>query len=261
MDLVGLEVGQQVVDLLVFGHEIGLAHQLLPAELAAVVDVGQQVLDIKRSLDVVYVVLVDRDARKSRLDNGLLDRLVIVGYVEHRDVHAGLHDLLHLGIDEIDDSRQHHMLLRTRTLGHVHRVGQLVERNLALVRSLLADAAARPHQRIGDRIENPPQHREGPRGELREAHGNGLRQHLGQYLAEEQQQKGHQYGLEEEFEPQEGENRIYDARREDDDADIHQIVHHENCRQQQVHVRQQAEHRLGRRRRAFAQAAYIVVRQ
>ena len=65
-------------------------------------------------------------------------------------------------------------------------------------------------------------------------------------IAKEQQQEGHQYGLEEEFEPQEGENRIDDARREDDDADIHQIVYHENRRQQQ------AEHRLGRRRRAFA---------
>ena len=38
-------------------------------------------------------------------------------------------------------------------------------------------------------------------------------------LAEEQQQEGHQHGLEQELETQEGEQRVDDARREDDDAD------------------------------------------
>lgn len=48
--LVRLKLFQQVVDLLVFGHEIGFSQQLLPAEFVAVVDVGQQILDVEDSL-------------------------------------------------------------------------------------------------------------------------------------------------------------------------------------------------------------------
>ena len=81
------------------------------------------------------------------------------------------------------------MLLGARTLGHIHGVGQFVERNLALVRRLFADAAARAHQDVGERIENPPQHPERPCRELRETHRHGLRQYFGQYLAEQQQQE------------------------------------------------------------------------
>lgn len=95
------------------------------------------------------------------------------------------------------------MLLGARTLGHIHGVGQFVERNLALVRRLFADAAARAHQDVGERIENPPQHPERPCRELRETHRHGLRQYFGQYLAEQQQQESHQYGLEQELETQE----------------------------------------------------------
>ena len=44
--LLALEVFQQIVYLLVLGHEVGLAQQLLPAEIIAVVDVRQQVFHV-----------------------------------------------------------------------------------------------------------------------------------------------------------------------------------------------------------------------
>ncbi len=185
---------------------------------------------------------MDRNAREARFDDRALDRFVVVLDIEGRHVHAGLHDLLHLGIDEADDARKHHVLLAAGTLRHVHGIGQFVERNFAPVRRFLADAAAGMDQRIRQRVENPPQRQQRPRHGRGEPHGNGLRQDLGQDLAEEQQQEGHQHGLEQELETQEGEQRVDDARREDDDADIHQVVHHQNRRQQHVHVRQQAQH-------------------
>ena len=243
------------------GHEIGLAHQLLPAEFVAVVDIGEQILDIERPPDIVDILFVYRDTRKTRPDDRLLDGLVIVRHRERRNVHAGFHDLLHLGIHEVDDPRQHHMLLGARTLGHIHGVGQFVERNLALVRRLFADAAARAHQDVGERIENPPQHPERPCRELRETHRHGLCQYFGQYLAEQQQQESHQYGLEQELETQERKNRVDDTRHEDDDADIHQVVDHQNRRQQHVDIRQQVQHRLRRSGRARLQAADILMRQ
>ena len=49
--------------------------------------------------------------------------------------------------------------------------------------------------------------------------------------------------------------------REDDDADIHQVVDHQNRRQQHVDIRQQVQHRLRRSGRARLQAADILMRQ
>ena len=51
------------------------------------------------------------------------------------------------------------------------------------------------------------------------------------------------------------------SRHEDDDADIHQVVDHQNRRQQHVDIRQQVQHRLRRSGRARLQAADILMRQ
>ena len=113
-------------------------------------------------------------------------------------------------------------------------------------------------QDVGERIEDPAQHEQRPRDQRGEAHRHGLRQHLGQHLAEEQQQERHQHGLEEELEIPEDEERVDDPGREDRDADVHQVVYHEDRGQQQVHVRQQAQHGVGRGGAALLEAAHIV---
>ena len=56
----------------------------------------------------------------------------------------------------------------------------------------------------------------------------GLSRRLPPMPTEEQQQEGHQHGLEQEFETQEREKRVDDIGRENDDADIHQIVDHQD---------------------------------
>ena len=61
MDLVGLEILQQVVDLLVGRNVERLADKLLPAELVATFDVGHQVLDVERTLDVIQILVIDGD--------------------------------------------------------------------------------------------------------------------------------------------------------------------------------------------------------
>ena len=78
-------------------------------------------------------------------------------------------------------------------------------------------------------------------------------------LAEEQKQEGHQHGLEEEFETEEREDRIDDVGREDDDADVHEIVDDQNGSQQQIHVPQQAQHGGGRSAPSALEPIDIVV--
>ena len=86
---VRLKLFQQVVDLLVFGHEIGFSQQLLPAEFVAVVDVGQQILDVEDSLDIVQILVADRNAREARSDDAFLDAQVVVADSDGDDIHAG----------------------------------------------------------------------------------------------------------------------------------------------------------------------------
>ncbi len=259
--LVRLEVAQQVIDLLMLRHEIGLADQLLPSELVAVVDVGQQILDIKRTPDVVDILLEDRNARKSRRDDRPLDFLVIVGQLDGCDVHAGLHDLLHLGVDEIHDPRQHHMLLRVARMGHVDGIGQIVERNFALVRGFLADAAARMHQDVGKRIEHPPQHRQRLSHELGELYRRSLRQHLRQHFAEEQQEERNNDRLEKELQVREREKGIDDAGHEYGNADVDQIIDDQNRGQQKINIAQQFQDSGGRSARPLLESLHVVVRK
>ena len=185
--------------------------------------------------------------------------VVICRSVECRHVHTGLHDLLHLGIDEIDDARQHHMLLRARALRHVYGIGQLVERYFALVHGLLADAAGGVDQQVGERVEDPAQDQQRLCHHRSETHRHGLSEHLRKDLAEEQKQEGHQHGLEEEFETEEREDRIDDVGREDDDADVHEVVDDQNGSQQQIHVPQQAQHGGGRSAPSALEPIDIVV--
>lgn len=244
-----------------FGDEVGLADEALPGKVVAVVDVGEQVLDVERAADVVHLVLVDRDAREARLDDDPLDVLVALRNLDGRDVDARLHDFLHLGIGEVDDAREHLVLLGRGALRHVDGIGQLVQRELAAVGRLLADAAARADQNVGERVENPAQHQQRTRREAGEAHRHRLSEDLGENLAEEQQQEGHQHALEEELEAQEGEGGVDDVRRQDDDADVDQVVDHQNRGQQQFDVAQQFEHPFARSRAALADAAHVVVRE
>ena len=112
MNLVLLEVAQQIVNLLVLGHEVDLSQQLLPAKLVAAVDVRQKILYIQSTLDIIQILIIDGYARVTRLDNHSLHLFVGRSQLDGHDVDARAHNLLDLGIDKIDDSRQHLMLLR-----------------------------------------------------------------------------------------------------------------------------------------------------
>ena len=148
VDFILLKVAQQVVNLLMLGNKINLAQQLLPAELIAVVDIGQQVLDVERTLDIIQILVIDGDTRVTRLDDYALHLLVRRLDVHRRDVDARAHNLLDLGIHEVHDSRQHLVLLLRRGASQIDCVGQLLDRDLGIARCQAAQAATRTHQDI-----------------------------------------------------------------------------------------------------------------
>ena len=261
MDLLVLEIGQQVVDLLVLRHEIGPADQLLPAEFVAPVDMRKQILDIKRSLDIVQIALVNRNARETRPDDGLLDLFIGIRDGNGRNIHPGFHDLLHLGIDEADDARKHPVLLLGGRACHIDRIGQFADGNFLMVGSPLADTVSGAHQHIRQRIKNPSQHQKGPRSETGEPQRNRLRRDFRQNLPEKQQQERHDHRLEKKLETGESEKRIDDLRREDNDTDIDQVIDYQNRSQQQIGLAQQIQHPPANRRIVPPDLAHIVARK
>ena len=232
-----------------FGHEIGFSQQLLPAEFVAVVDVGQQILDVEDSLDIVQILVADRNARETRSDDAFLDAQVVVAYSDGDDIHAGTHDLLHLGVGELDDAREHVVLLGRGGGGHVDGVGQLVERNLVATRGVLADRAARADQDVGEGAHQPAHQQDGARYRTGEPQGAALGEYLGDDLAEKQQQESGDDRFEEKAHAgrAEREEQVDDACGQDDDADVHQIVDHQNRSEQLIDVAEQPQNGVVRR--------------
>ena len=154
MDLVRLEVLHQVVDFLMLGDEVGLANQLLPAKFVTSRQVRHQILHIERTTDVVDILVIDRNTRKTRLDNRLLDRFVVGRQLHGRNIDTRFHDGGRLRIDKIDNTGQHHALLIALGLGQIDGIGQLVERNLTTQQSVFADAVSGTHQNHRDGAEH-----------------------------------------------------------------------------------------------------------
>ena len=158
MNLILLKITQQVVNLLMLGDKVYLAQKLLPAPLVAVVDVWQQIFYIECALDIIQILVIDRNTRVARLDDDLLDLLERSLDIQRGDVNSGAHNLLHLGIDEVDDTRQHLMLLTRGTLRQIHRICQLLHRDILGAGSHTAQSATRTHQHIRQRVAYPAEH-------------------------------------------------------------------------------------------------------
>ena len=63
VNLVGLEVAQEVVNHLRFGHEVGGADKALPLEIFTFLEMRKQVLDIQNTLDVVSRIFINGHTR------------------------------------------------------------------------------------------------------------------------------------------------------------------------------------------------------
>ena len=111
MYLVLLEFTEQVVYLLRFRHEIGRTNQRLPAEVAGLPEVWQQVLDIEDASDIVAVVLIDGNTRVVVLDNTLQHLVERRLEVEVNDILAAGHNLLGCLVTKAHNTLQHALLV------------------------------------------------------------------------------------------------------------------------------------------------------
>ena len=59
MDARPLELGEQVVDLLILRHEVGLAHEFTPVEIGLLVNVRNQILHVEDAHNLVKRLFVD----------------------------------------------------------------------------------------------------------------------------------------------------------------------------------------------------------
>jgi hypothetical protein len=140
------------------------------------------------------------------------------------------------------------VLLLRCGLRKVDGVGELLYRQLGVLRGEAAYAVAHAHKHVCHRIyrpvEQPQRLREGACHLYRVA----LREYLGHDLAEEQQQERHDHGLEQKLvHAAEAEYGIDQIRGQYDDADVYQIVDYEYGRQQPVYVVQQGDDRAAGR--------------
>ena len=69
MNLVGLEIAQQIVDFLGFRNEISRANQCLPTEIVTLVQMRQQVLDIKDTFYIITGIHIYRNTGISVVDH------------------------------------------------------------------------------------------------------------------------------------------------------------------------------------------------
>ena len=187
-------------------------------------NIGDQVLDIEHALDVIGTLLIDRNTRVSRLDNLLFNSRIALADLDRHDVDTRLHNLGYIGIDEVDDARQHlALLLRLVGRSEVDSVRQLVDREVvALSLEAVADRSARAHEDRRQRLDNRVQRRQRTRRKACETQRIGVGEHLGQDLTEQQQQERDADRLEDKG-PRcrlEHEHQIDDTRRDNRDADI-----------------------------------------
>ena len=112
MNLVCLEIAQQIINHLGFGHKIGGPDKRLPAEIIPFVQMGKQILDIKHPLDIVTVIRIDGNTGVDILYNALHHILERGTNIQIHHIEAGSHNLLGCLSTKADDTFQNIVLLR-----------------------------------------------------------------------------------------------------------------------------------------------------
>ena len=117
MDFLLSEILEQVVDLAVLRHKEGGTQQHPPLE-GLHVEVGQEVLHIEDAAYLVEALLVDGNAGKTTLDDGVEHLAERHADFHGDDVDTGFHHVAHFLLGERGDAFQHVLLVqRGRRLG------------------------------------------------------------------------------------------------------------------------------------------------
>ena len=244
VDLAGLEVAQEVVNLLGLGNEEGGTDEGLPTETVALGQMGKKVLDVEDALDVVDGARIDGDARIDVLGHAGEDLLVAVTDVERHHVETRGHDVLGGLVAEADDAFEQLLLVGELGLvGELKGLLQLVDREvvaLLLLQAVDQTGGAHEHRRYGrEHIGEDVDHRSAEPAELKRIDG-GVE--LGHYLTEEQKQEGEQHRDEEKLEPYDAteiEHRQHGIVAEHGDGDVDEVIGDEDGGQQLLGLAEQ----------------------
>ena len=106
VNLVGLEIAQEVVNHLGFRHEISRANQVLPFEILVLLQVRQQVLDVKDTLDVIAGIFIHRNTGITVFHHTIQHFLERSTDVQVHHIETGSHDFLGRFSSKADDTFQ-----------------------------------------------------------------------------------------------------------------------------------------------------------
>ena len=171
MELLLLEIFEHRVYLLVHRHKVWLTNKTLPTELIALGDVGKQILHKQHALDIVDILVVDRQARIARIGNHPLHLGEGHCLLHRLNIDTRAHDILHFARSDTYNTRQYLLLFALGLGGHIHSVGQLLNRDILATRSRhLANSTARIDQNVGEWRKQPTQNNKRLRKEQRHLH-------------------------------------------------------------------------------------------
>ncbi len=263
MDVLFLEFLQQLVQLLVLGHEIGGPQQCVPIEVHGC-DVRQHVLDVEHAHHVIGGLFIHGHAGKTAGDDGVQQVLEADLLVEGGHLGAGAHDLPGLDVAELHDAAEYTLLLG-RGAG-VGRQFQCMAQGFGVhvLRAFLValfDHRGGAEQEFGDRCPEEAQAQQGGAEELRHAHRVAGGIHLRQHLAQQQDHCGNGDHLDDEDEPVSHDRQVEETGHgnggQHGDADVGEVVHHQDGRKQPAGLGEQFQHIGTAGPATFLQVAHV----
>ena len=148
MHAVLLKLMQQVVYHLGLWDEVGRTHQRLPAEVVALVQMRQQILDVEDTFYIICIALIDGDARVGIVHDALQHLLERGTVVQRHHVHARSHHLLGRLTAEAYDALQDAALFGELFLiRQIQRMREVIYRDVVSLRlEVLVEERRRVHQ-------------------------------------------------------------------------------------------------------------------
>ena len=251
MNLVCLEIAQQIINHLGFGHKIGGPDKRLPTEIIPFVQMGKQILDIKHPLDIVTAIRIDGNTGVDILYDALHHIFERGTDIQVHHIKARGHDLLSRFPAKADDTFQNIILLRKLCLvGQLQRMREFIDRYvMVLADHMLVQERGGTYQHRCHRIEYGTAKRDAGSGKTAESQRLLSRIYLRHDFTEKQQQKCKDYCQNEEL--CNGRMKLEHIHKEEvaehDYGYIYEVVRNQNRCQQTFAVVQQITDFLIRR--------------
>ena len=162
-----------------------------------------------------------------------------------RNVDARHHDVAGLFLAQGEDALEHLLVFLLLDVGDFKRLSEVIGGNILMFALHIArHEGRRAHHDLAQRAEQTVSEEHGTAGTLGPAARAAAGRELGQNLAEEEQQEGEQYSLDEKlhYAVVEMHRLIHGEVEQDDHGDVHQVVAYEYGCQQAFGVMHQEAH-------------------